>query len=137
MILTSSVANVYVVTSLISVLLAIILCVISVKKSDDETDAGLLKFLWISIFVFVFPLANLVMFTWDETFYEEKYNIIEMADEYDAKEKTKYLPYNQKEYKVLHHRKWLWGEDWELTKYVHKEGENYDRFRIDTTTDTK
>lgn len=135
MILTSSVANVYVITSIISVLLAIILCILSLKKAKDE--GGILCFFWISLFVFVFPLANLVMFMWDETFYEEKYNIIEMADEYDAKEKIKYLPYDQKEYKVLHHRKWLWGEDWELTKYIHREGENYDRFRIDTSTDAE
>ena len=55
------------------------------------------------------------------------YNIVQMADDYNAKEKTVYEDDSTQERQVLVRRRYLWLEDWTLYTYKPK----YEKYEIE------
>ena len=63
----------------------------------------------------------------EKEFIPYNYNIVQMADDYNAKEKTVYVDDSTQERQVLVRRRYLWLEDWTLYTYKPK----YEKYEIE------
>lgn len=113
---------------------AIVICIVLAIMFENECEEGfsLLMVFVAIIFGVVLVIYPCVIFDPDTKVLEKEfipynYNIVQMADDYNAKEKTVYEDDSTQERQVLVRRRYLWFEDWTLYTYKPK----YEKYEIE------
>lgn len=105
----------------------IIICIVLAIKFENECEEGLFLLM---VFVAILFGVGLVIYSCvifdpntkvlEKEFIPYNYNIVQMADDYNAKEKIVYEDNNTQERQILVRRRYLWLEDWTLYTYKSK-----------------